>query len=174
MISGITFDEQTIKSADMANLVKKFSGSQNGITKGCTITSDGSNMYISDGYLLIQGRQIRVTGTHTVPLETVTTGELYCSVVLELDMSKENTETQLNQLSLKTITSSSGYPALTQQDLEDNPDGTYQYLLAQYHVLVSGVENFSVQASEIDVSYLRAADLKNYFKLTGTNLYITI
>lgn len=174
MISGITFDEQTIKSADMANLVKKFSGGQSGITRGCTITSDSSNMYISEGYLLIQGRQIRVTGTHTVPLETVTTGELYCSVVLELDMSKENTETQLNQLSLKTITSSSGYPTLMQQDLEENPEGTYQYLLAKYHVSISGADSFSVQASEIEVSYLRAADLKNYFKLTGTDLYITM
>lgn len=174
MISGITFDEQTIKSADMANFLRKFGGNQNGITRGCEITSDSSNMYISEGYFLLQGRQIRVTGTHTVTLNKVTTGEQFCRVVLELDMSKTNTEDACNQLSLKTLTSSSGYPTLTQQDLEENPTGTYQYMLAQYHTTASGIDSFAVQASEIDVSYLKESDLASHFKLTGSDLYITM
>lgn len=174
MISGITFDEQTIKSADMANFLRKFGGNQDGITKGCTITSDSSNMYIAEGYFLIQGRQIRVTGTHTVSFEKVASGEEYCRVVLELDMSKTNTEEACNQLSLKTLTSSSGYPTLTQQDLEDNPTGKYQYLLAQYHASASGTDSFVTKATDIDVSYLKDADLKQHFKLTGSDLYITM
>lgn len=169
MISGITFDQQAIKAEDMAHFMKTFSSGTNGITRGCGITSDNSNMYIAEGYLLIQGREIKIIGTQTVPFETVTTGEEYCSVVIEIDLSKTNTETVCNQLNIKTLTSSSGYPTLTQQDLEDNPTGTYQYLLAQYHVSASGADSFTVKTTQAGLPLNQSA-----FKLSGTDLYITL
>lgn len=169
MISGITFDQQAIKAEDMAHFMKTFSSNTSGITRGCNITSDSSNMYIAEGYLLIQGREIKIIGTQTVPLETVTTGEEYCSVVIEIDLSKTNTETVCNQLNIKTLTSSSGYPTLTQQDLEDNPTGIYQYLLAQYHVTVSGADSFTAKATQAGLPVNQSA-----FKLSGTDLYITL
>jgi hypothetical protein len=169
MISGITFDQQAIKAEDMAHFMKTFSLDVSGITRGCAITSDSSNMYMAEGYLLIQGREIKIIGTQTVAFETVTTGEEYCRVVIEIDLSKSNTETACNQLAIKTLTSSSGYPALTQQDLEDSPTGIYQYLLAQYHVSVSGVDSFAAKAADVTLPLSRSA-----FKLSGTNLYITL
>lgn len=173
MIQGIEFDQQAIKAEDMAHFMRKFSGDANGITRGCAITSDADNMYIAEGYMLIQGRQVKITGTHTVALNKVTTGEQYCRVVVEIDLSKSNTESANNQLSIKTLASSSGYPAVTQQDLEDNPTGTYQYLLAQYHTSTSGVDSFSSTAAEVDTDFMKEADFSNHFKLTGTDLYIT-
>lgn len=158
MISGITFDQQSIKAEDMAHFMKTFSADANGITRGCGITSDSNNMYMAEGYLLIQGREIKITGTQTVALNKVTTGEQYCRVVIEIDLSKSNTETVCNQLSIKTLTSSSGYPLLTQQDLEDYPEGKYQFLLAQYHTTVSGVDSFAAKAAEADATFMKKSD----------------
>lgn len=173
MISGITFDQQSIKAEDMAHFMKTFSANANGITRGCTITSDTSNMYMAEGYLLIQGREIKVTGTQTIPFTTVATGEQYCLVVLEIDLSKANTEENCNQLALKTLTSSSGYPVATQQDLEDNPTGVYQYVLAQYHVSVSGADSFTAKASQVDTTFMKETDFSAHFTKSGTDLYIT-
>lgn len=174
MISGITFDQQAIKAEDMAHFMKTFSADANGITRGCEITSDSTNMYMAEGYLLIQGREIKITGTQTIAFNKVTTGEQYCNIVIEIDLSKSNTETVCNQLAIKTVASSSGYPALTQQDLEDNPTGVYQYLLAQYHITSSGVDSFAAKAEEADTTFMKEADFSTHFTLKNdTDLYIT-
>ena len=174
MISGITFDQQSIKAEDMAHFMKTFSANANGITRGCGITYDSNNMYVAEGYLLLQGREVKITGTQTIELNKVTTGELYCCVIIEIDLSKSNTETVCNQLSIKTLTSSSGYPSLTQQDLEDYPEGVYQYLLAQYHTTVSGIDSFVEKAGDADATFMKEADFKAHFTKTGTDLYITL
>ena len=56
------------------------------------------------------------------------------------------------------MTSSSGYPLLTQQDLEDYPEGKYQFLLAQYHTTVSGVDSFAAKAAEADATFMKKSD----------------
>lgn len=193
MIKGITFDEQTVKAENMAHFMKKFSCDANGITRGCGISYDSDNMYISEGYLLIQGREIQIIGTHSFALEKVTTGEQYCRVVYEIDLSKSNTEDAFNQGALKTLTSSSGYPSVTQQDLEDNPEGIYQYLLAQYHSSSSGIDSFTVKASEVNTDWMKdsafssrfesafnsafsssfESSFASHFSLSGTTLNIT-
>lgn len=174
MIKGITFDEQTVKAENMAHFMRVFSANSNGITRGCEITSDSDNMYISAGYMLIMGREIQVIGTHTVPLTKVATGEQYCRVVYEIDLSKSNTDEVFNQGTIKTLTSSSGYPELTQQDLEDEPTGVYQLLLAQYHSSTSGIDLFTSKADKVDASWMNEAAFKKHFRLDGTDLYITL
>ncbi len=169
MISGITFDQQAIKAEDMAHFMRTFSANADGITRGCEITSDGTNMYMSEGYLLIQGRMIKIIGTQTIAFNKATTGEQYCAVVIEIDLSKANTETACNQLAIKTVTSSSGYPTLTQQDLEEEPTGVYQYLLAQYHTSTSGIDSFAVKAGAVSMPLTKAN-----FVVSGTDLYITM
>lgn len=174
MIKGITFDEQTVTAENMAHLMKAFSGNVSGITRGCEITSDANNMYISEGYMLIQGREVQVIGTHSVSLNKVTAGEQYCRVVYEIDLSNSNTSDAFNQGAIKTLTLSSGYPTLTQQDLEDNPTGVYQFLLAQYHTSPSGIDSFTAKASSIDTSWMNEEAFKKHFSLKGTDLYITL
>lgn len=163
MISGITFDQQSIKAEDMAHFMKTFSANANGITRGCGITSDSNNMYMAEGYLLIQGREIKITGTQTVALNKVTTGEQYCRIVIEIDLSKSNTETVCNQLAIKTLTNSSGYPSLTQQDLEDYPEGKYQFLLAQYHTTASGIDSFTAKAADADATFMKKSDADSMY-----------
>lgn len=167
MINGITFDEQTITAANMGHFMNVFSGKQTGVTQGCEITNDTSNMYIAAGYFLIVGRQVQIVGTQTVPFETVDSGGLYCKVVFEIDLTKTNTESSFLQGTIKTLTSASAYPAPTQNDI-DNGGTLYQYPLAQYHVTSGGVDSFTDLTSEVDVNWIPASK----FRLVGTTLYI--
>lgn len=167
MIKGITFDEQTISAANMGHFMNVFSGKQTGITQGCEITYDASNLYIASGYMLICGRQVQIVGTQTVPLNTVVSGELYCKVVFEIDLTKTNTEEDFLQGTIKTLTSSSGYPVPTQDDLDEG--GTlYQYELASYHVSVSGADSITPLTNDIAVDWMP----ESKFRLVGTTLYI--
>ena len=163
MIKGITFDEQSISSQDMAHFMRLFSRSQNGATRGCEISHDNNNIYISEGYYLIFGRQIRIVGTQTVPIVSISSGELYCTAVLQIDLSKTNTETEFIQGTIETVTSSSGYPALTQEDLEANLLGLYQYPIASYHVTVSGIDSFIVKSKEISADWVEAGEFEKLF-----------
>ena len=167
MIKGITFDEQTISAANMGHFMNVFSGKQTGVTQGCTITNDTTNLYIDAGYFLICGRQVQIIGTQTVPFETVLSGELYCKVVFEIDLTKVNTENDFLQGTIKTLTNSSGYPTVTQDDLDDG--GTlYQYEIAKYHVTVSGPDNVTDLTNAISVDWMP----ESKFRLVGTTLYI--
>ena len=119
MIKGITFDSQQISAANMGHFMNVFSGEQSGITQGCAVTYDSSNIYMAAGYLLLKGRQVQIVGTQTIPLETVASGELYCKTVFEIDLTKTNTTSSFLQGTIKTLTSSSGYPSVTQQDIDN-------------------------------------------------------
>jgi len=167
MIKGITFDEQTVAAANDGHIYNVLAQGETGITQGCNITSDSSNMYIDTGYMLICGRQVQVVSMETVPLETVSSGELYCKVVYQIDLTQTNTENDFLQGSIVTLTNSSGYPAVTQDDLDDG--GTlYQYPLAQYHVTVGGADSFTDLTQDADLIFMKASQ----FRLVGTTLYI--
>lgn len=165
MIKGITFDAQQISAANMGHFMNVFSGKQSGITQGCEITNDASNIYIAPGYLLLKGRQVQIVGTQTVPLQTVVSGELFCKVVFQIDLSKTNTESAFLQGTIETLTSASGYPAVQQDDIDEG--GTlYQWPIAQYHVTVSGADSFTDLTNEISVDWIS----KGKFSLnTATN-----
>ena len=44
MIKGITFDSQQISAANMGHFMNVFSGNQSGITQGCAVTHDSTNI----------------------------------------------------------------------------------------------------------------------------------
>ncbi|HAC61272.1 MAG TPA: hypothetical protein DCF66_03780 [Lachnospiraceae bacterium] len=167
MIKGITFDEQTISAANMGHFMNVFSGHQSGVTGGCELTHDTSNMYIGAGYMLISGRQVQIIGTQTIPFVTVASGELYCLTVFQIDLSKTNTESDFLQGTIETLTSSSGYPVPQQDDL-DNGGTIYQLPIARYHASVSGVDSFQDMLKNVAVDWLPASKLR----LVGTTLYI--
>lgn len=153
MIKGITFDSQQISAANMGHFMNVFSGKQSGITQGCAVTYDSTNLYLAAGYMLLKGRQVQIVGTQTIPLETVASGELYCKAVFEIDLTKTNTTSSFLQGMIKTLTSSSGYPAVTQQDI-DNGGTLYQWPIAQYHVTASGADSVEVLTEACSVDWL--------------------
>lgn len=169
MIKGITFDAQQVTAANMGHFMNVFSGKQSGITQGCAVTSDSSNLYIAPGYLLLCGRQVQIVGTQTVPLQTVATGALYCKVVFQIDLSQSNTESTFLQGTIETLSSASGYPTVQQDDI-DNGGTIYQWPIAQYHVTVSGMDSFRDLTGNVQIDWLS----KSKFTLNTSTNTLTI
>lgn len=138
---GITFDKQILTSRQHAHFQSLFLNHTDGITKGCEVSQSGDDVYIQKGFFVISGRFVEVTGVETIETPAVTSGTLYCKTVYEIDLSKTNTESDFAQGYFKTLTSASGYPYVTQEDL-DNEGMVYQMPFCQYTKTVNSVDNF--------------------------------
>ena len=141
MINGITFQEQLITSSNMAHFMWTFLNKTNGVTKGCEVSAEDTDVYVQSGYFIVFGRMVQIIGTETIAAPEVESGTLYCKMVFEIDLTKENTEEQFNQGYYKILSSPDGYPSVTQQDLDAG--GTlYQLPFCQFTVSVAGIANF--------------------------------
>lgn len=169
MIKGITFDSQQVSAANFGHLTNVLIEKQSGITQGCEVTNDSANLYMAAGYILLCGRLVQIVGTQTISLETVASGELYCKAVFEIDLTKTNTSSSFLQGTIKTLTSSSGYPSVTQQDI-DNGGTLYQWPIAQYHVTANGADSMSVLTNSINVDWIS----KSKFTLNTSTNTLTI
>jgi len=161
-IRGITFSKQTVSSNDDAHIYKVLLGGKNGKTKGCKMTFDTDNIYIAEGYFFAANRLVEITSTETVTSPIVSTGVEYCRLVFEIDLAKINTNTEFAQGYFKILSSTTNYPGLTQEDLEEG--GTvYQLPFAKFQKSVAGIANF---ASELDV--IRYANESVYIYVSST------
>lgn len=141
MVNGITFSEQLTTSADFAHFQNTFLNRSNGVTKGCGISHADGNVYVQKGYFVIAGRFVRVVGVETIPAPDVLSGQLYCKVVFEIDLTKVNTVDEFNQGYFRVLSSAEGYPALTQEDLD--AEGTmYQMPWCQFVKTVESISEF--------------------------------
>lgn len=141
MINGITFSEQLITSANFAHFMFTFLNHANGITKGCEISHADGTVYVQKGYFMEFGRMVQVVGVEEIASPEVLSGQLYCLVVFEIDLSKINTVEEFNQGYFKTLTGTDGYPEPVKQDLDD--DGTlYQMPWCQYIKTPEGITTF--------------------------------
>lgn len=144
MIRGITFSEQMFYSADFAHFQHFWLNGKSGITKGCSITNDGTKVTIGIGYFIVHGRLINVEVAEVVEA-THGFASGYNRIVYEIDLSKENTITEFNQGAIKVLHSE----ALMQQDLDDG--GTvYQYPLCHFQWSGNVISDFVVDAAELD------------------------
>ena len=138
---GITFDKQLLTSRQHAHFQKLFLNDTDGITKGCAVSQSNGYVYVQKGFFVVSGRFVEITGAETIDTPAVTSGTLYCKVVYEIDLSKENTESDFTQGYFKTLTSASGYPSVTQEDL-DNEGTIYQMPFCQYTKTVDAIDSF--------------------------------
>ena len=148
---GITFDQCNVTSMDDAHFHHVFLNCVDGVTKGCAVTSDGTNLYVAKGYFVIYGRFVKVTGIETVTPDAVVSGKMYERLVYEIDLSKTNTDETFAQGYFKVIASASGYPSLTQQDLE-NGGTIYQMEFAKFMVSSSGISSFVNDANTLNIA----------------------
>lgn len=149
MINGITFSECLITSGDFAHFMYTMLGNTDGVTKGCEISTANDLIYIQKGYFLQSGRMVQVVGIEEVESPDVQSGQLYCKVVFEIDLSKSNTAEEFAQGYFKTLTSTTGYPDVTQEDLSDG-GVVYQMPWATYIKTVNGIEDFKDVRSVYD------------------------
>lgn len=144
MILGQTYDEQLFKSDMFRLFINTFADSQNGIInhykQSCSLSNTQSTITISDGAFLLQGGLIQVQGNETVAVDLDNT---CCILAFEIDLTKENTETDFNQGKFKIVKgTTANYPTLQQDDIVNNSTGVYQMEFARFVAGAGGISNF--------------------------------
>lgn len=147
-IRGITFSKQSVSSNDDAHIYKVLLNGRNGKTKGCKMTFGADEIYISHGYFFASNRLIEVSSVETITTPLVTSGTSYCRLVFEIDLTKINSNSEFNQGTFKILSSSTDYPQLTQEDLE-NGGNVYQLPFAKFTKTITGISNFVSELESI-------------------------
>lgn len=145
---GITFSKQLVSSNDDSHVYKVLLNGRTGRTKGCKMTFGIDDIYISEGYFFASNRLIEISSLETVATPVISTGTTYCRLVFEIDLTKTNTNSEFNQGYFKVLSSTTGYPAITQEDLE-NGGNVYQLPFAQFTKTVEGIGAFVSQIETI-------------------------
>lgn len=143
MLKGQVFAKQLFENQIFALFVNTFLNGNNGVSDnyadGMEVTYSGNNVTIGAGAVCIQGRFLEEDTYTTL---SAGTDNNYCRLVIEIDLDKTNTESDFQQGYYKILTSSTGYPALTQSDIVKNNAGVYQYELAQFRTSANGISDF--------------------------------
>lgn len=151
MLKGHVFSKQLFENPIFALFINTFLNGINGVSNnyknGMQVTYSGSTLTVDSGAVCIQGRFLE-EDTST-PIATGT-NNAYCKLVIEIDLDKQNTESQFNQASYKVITSARGYPNLTQTNIVKNVSGIYQYELARFRTTASGITDFQDMRTFLD------------------------
>lgn len=151
MLKGHVFSKQLFGNPIFALFINTFLNGTNGVSNnyknGMAVTYSGSTVTVDSGAVCIQGRFLEEDTYTTLSAGTNTA---YCKLVIEIDLDKENTKSEFTQASYKIITSTSGYPNLTQSNIVKNVAGIYQYELARFRTGASGISEFQDMRTFLD------------------------
>lgn len=151
MLKGHVFSKQLFENPIFALFINTFLNGINGVSNnyknGMQVTYSGSTLTVDSGAVCIQGRFLEEDTSTTIATGT---NNAYCKLVIEIDLDKQNTESQFNQASYKVITSASSYPELTQTNIVKNVSGIYQYELARFRTTASGITDFQDMRTFLD------------------------
>lgn len=164
-VRGITFSKQVVTSNDDAHINQILLAGKKGKTKGCNMTFGKDDIYISEGYFFAENRLIQILSTETIATPVIATGTTYCRLVFELDMSKNNTNLEFNQGYFKILASTSSYPEIVQEDIE-NGGNIYQLPFAKFTKTVNGIANF---VSDLETVGFIDEDKTIYIDYRGSN-----
>lgn len=163
MLKGQVFSQQVFKNEIFALFINTFLNGQDGISNnfgnGMSMTYSGSNITIASGAVCIQGRFLLEDVGTTI---TAGTDNMYCKLVIEIDLDKVNTESDFQQGAYKIIKSASGYPTLTQTNIVKNNAGVYQYELARFKVNANGIYDFRDMRTFLDFDSIYSAIQTEY------------
>lgn len=151
MLKGHVFSKQLFSNSIFALFINTFLNGKNGISKdyknGMAITYSGSTINIDSGAICIQGRYLEEDTSTQISAGTDTA---FCKLVIEVDLDKQNTETDFLQGTYKIVKSASAYPSLTQTNIIKNNSGIYQYELAQFKTTANGITDFLDKRTFLD------------------------
>ena len=141
MIKGFRFTNQLANAEVDARIHQEFLNKNDGIFYGMNLSKTNSSVTISEGLCEIAGRPVAVIDNETV---AVSSNNLYCLLVLEIDLSKESTKDTFMQAYFKLVTSSSAYPSVTQQDINkfNKTENIYQLEFARFRSGTNGITDF--------------------------------
>ena len=151
MLVGQDFKEQLFESHVFALFINTFLGGKSGIINGyrnsMKINNSSNSVTIGSGIICVKGRFLEEDSESTVNVENTTA---YCKLVIEIDLDKENSETEFNQGRYKIIKGASAYPNLIQNDIVNTNSGIFQYELARFKTGLNGITDFIDQRTYID------------------------
>ena len=157
LLRGVTFDQQSMTSSDFAHFQKVFLNNIDGVTRGCEVTKQGMSVFIAPGYFFVSGRLVQVTSSEEISLSQFSSETIYATIVFTVDMTKPNTSEKFNQGSFDVLTSTTGYPELTQEDLEDG--GTvYQMEFARVRIFGGIITNLTTTYKKLNAVGFATAD----------------
>lgn len=153
MLKGHVFSKQLFENPIFAVFINTFLNGINGVSNnyknGMKPTASGSTVNVDSGVVCIQGRFLEEDTSTPI---SAGTDNMYCKLVIEINLDLENTESQFNQASYKIIKSATGYPELTQSNIVKNVSGIYQYELARFRTTASGITDFQDKRTYLDFS----------------------
>ena len=151
MIKGQVFANQLFENQIFALFINTFTDGKDGVSdnykNGMAITYSGSDVTIDSGAVLIQGRFLEEDTSTTI---SAGADNMYCKLVIEIDLDKTNTTTEFNQGYYKIVKSSTTWPTLTQTNIVKNVSGVYQYELARFRTTANGITDFEDKRTFID------------------------
>ena len=141
MIKGFRFTNQLANAEVDARIHQEFLNKNDGIFYGMELSYTNNSITVTEGLCEIAGRPIAVIDSETV---NVGTENLYCLLILEIDLSKDSTKDVFNQASFKLLTSSTSYPTVTQQDINmyNGSNNLYQLEFARFKSGTGGITEF--------------------------------
>ena len=158
MLKGDVFNKQYFSSNTFALFVDTFLASRCGIINGYKNSMDISNttnqITVSSGAVCIRGRFAREDSYTTINVNYQS--NMYCILVIEVDLDKINTPSEFEQASYKVIAGENTYPSLTQTNIVMNEAGIYQYELARFTCNSSGITNFEDRRTFLDFNSIYA------------------
>lgn len=163
MLKGHVFSKQLFENPVFALFINTFLNGTDGVSNnyknGMAVTYSGSTVTIDSGAVCIQGRFLEEDTSTSVATGT---NSAYCKLVIEIDLDKENTESDFKQGAYKIITSTSAYPNLTQTNIVKNVSGIYQYELARFRTTSSGITDFQDMRTFLDFESIYSQITQEY------------
>lgn len=151
MLKGHVFKEQIFGNQIFALFINTFLNGKNGVSNnyknGMAMTYNENTITIQSGAVCIQGRFLEEDTFTSLSAGTETA---FCKLVIEIDLDKQNTGSECNQITYKIVKSVSDYPALTQTNIVQNNSGVYQYELARFKVNANGIYDFRDMRTFLD------------------------
>ena len=151
MLKGHVFSKQLFGNPIFALFINTFLNGINGVSNnyknGMAVTYTGSTVTVDSGAACIQGRFLEEDTSTSIAAGTESA---YCKLVIEIDLDKENTDSEFVQGSYKIVKSTSSYPNLTQTNIVKNVSGIYQYELARFKTSSSGISEFQDMRTYLD------------------------
>lgn len=141
MIKGFRFTNQLANAEVDARIHQEFLNKNDGIFYGMELSYTNNSITVTEGLCEIAGRPIAVIDNETV---NAGTDNMYCLLILEIDLSKDSTKDVFNQASFKLLTSSTSYPTVTQQDINmyNGSNNLYQLEFARFKSGTGGITEF--------------------------------
>lgn len=141
MIKGFRFTNQLANAEVDARIHQEFLNKNDGIFYGMELSYTNNSITVTEGLCEIAGRPIAVIDNETV---NAGTDNVYCLLILEIDLSKDSTKDVFNQASFKLLTSSTSYPTVTQQDINmyNGSNNLYQLEFARFKSGTGGITEF--------------------------------